>query len=97
MMSGVLPRCSETASVLQEAGEQASRGCTDCFTARSAEHGVCGGVTLPPAWRPRGTQEGVRHGRLSTCGERALHTVLPGVLQTCSPVASVSLTALTLC
>lgn len=55
------------------------------------------GVTLPPAGRPRGTQEGVQHGRLSTCGERALHVVLPGVLQTCSPVASVSLTALTLC
>lgn len=55
------------------------------------------GVTLPPAGRPQGTQEGVQHGRLSTCGERALHIVLPGVLQTCSPVASVSLTVLTLC
>lgn len=55
------------------------------------------GVTLPPAGRPRGTQEGVQHGKLSACGERALHTVFPGILQTCSAVASVSLTALTLC
>lgn len=48
LMSGVLARCSETASVLQEAGEQASRGCMDCFTTRSAEHCVCGGGDTAP-------------------------------------------------